>query len=73
MTTKTVPYIVMLPEGFNPDFCALCAPHECNGARGCPIPKAKRAIPIKYWDTDNCHGNAKLNGKPVKLYAVEEP
>ena len=72
-------YIIDMSEGWKPGLHEKCAMQKVcivtdvydeNGFP-CPLASAKEAVQIKYWDTENCAGNSKINSKTVTLYAVE--
>ena len=68
--------IIEVPDNWHPHFCGLCHPHECNGARGCPVPDGKEAVEVCLSDslTRTYEGKeiVKHDGKPVKLFVVED-
>lgn len=85
MTTKT--YLVEMPADWKPRNCPKCNWYYICGATGydapirieCPFDNAKEAVlfnleEIKFYPVNGMEANLanpKVDGEPVKLYAVE--
>ena len=83
MPAKIVPYVVMMPEGFDNSHCKSsgCNNNGCEfSGNYCPLANAKKAVEVSAEDSDLVKGlpvpeapykEFLLNNEPVTLYAVE--
>jgi hypothetical protein len=76
-TMKTI--MIEVPDNWHPHFCGLCYPHECNGARGCPVPNGKVITPIQIEALSSAKGKLNITIDPpakldehLAIYSVEE-
>jgi len=71
--------IIEVPDNWHPHFCGLCHPHECNGARGCPVPDGKEVTPVRIQSMRSDRGLLRITLDPVlkegthmEIFVVED-
>lgn len=82
MPAKLVPYVVMMPEGWEPKWCwesyrhvnhtcSKCLEVYTGTDNPCPLANAKKAVECGYADSLGAHMIATPKGKALSLYSVE--